>query len=68
MRLLAVAIGRFPGDHRRSPNLTRHPAHRHVSVAGVPTAAEEDIASSDSTLRDYAEVCSCWQGPWPSTL
>jgi hypothetical protein len=28
-------------------------------VAGIPTAAEEDIASSDSTLRDYAEVCSC---------
>ena len=25
MRLLAAAIGRFPGDHRRIPNLTRHP-------------------------------------------
>jgi hypothetical protein len=29
VRLLAAAIGRFPGDHRRIPNLTRHPLIKH---------------------------------------
>jgi hypothetical protein len=31
VRLLAAAIGRFPGDHRRIP-IDTTPAHRHVSA------------------------------------